>query len=283
MFNSSLKKEALRIHEETLNGYNGSYEKMGKSCERLYEVRGKSVELIKLIQRVVNSIANTPKEFDTELGKIGKELSKFNETEEYAKEAYNASVKAGANIVGGAAAGFGVASMAPTALMSIATTFGTASTGTAISALSGAAAQKAAMAWIGRTFAGFAVKEGAGMAAGQAFLALAGPVGWGITAASTGISLISLTNKNKELADKAVKEAKEIARAKEALDETTEKVNALKTKTDLLFNDMNMQKEKITGFMNVNYLTIEDKDKIFLGTLVNNTLSLSVLLNETVE
>ncbi|MFQ8814142.1 MAG: hypothetical protein ACLR8X_13550 [Gallintestinimicrobium sp.] len=56
-----------------------------------------------------------------------------------------------------------------TALMSIATTFGTASTGTAISALSGAAAQKAAMAWIGRTFAGFAVKEGAGMAAGQAF------------------------------------------------------------------------------------------------------------------
>ena len=283
MFNSSLKKEALRIHEETLNGYNESYEKMGKSCERLYEVRGKSVELIKLIQRVVNSIANTPKEFDTELGKIGKELSKFNETEEYAKEAYNASVKAGANIVGGAAAGFGVASMAPTALMSIATTFGTASTGTAISALSGAAAQKAAMAWIGRTFAGFAVKEGAGMAAGQAFLALAGPVGWGITAASTGISLISLTNKNKELADKAVKEAKEIARAKEALDETTEKVNALKTKTDLLFNDMNKQKEKITGFMNVNYLTIEDKDKIFLGTLVNNTLSLSVLLNETVE
>ena len=50
-----------------------------------------------------------------------------------------------------------------------------------------------------------------------------------------------------------------------------------------LFNDMNKQKEKITGFMNVNYLTIEDKDKIFLGTLVNNTLSLSVLLNETVE
>ena len=48
--------------------------------------------------------------------------------------------------------------MAPTALMSIATTFGTASTGTAISALSGAAAQKAAVARIGRTFAGFAVE-----------------------------------------------------------------------------------------------------------------------------
>ena len=254
MFNSSLKKEALKIHEDTLNRYNQSYGKMGKSCERLYEVRCKSVEFIKLIQKVVNSIANTPKEFNTELGKVGKELTKFNETEEYAKEAYNASVKAGANIVGGAAAGLGVASMAPTALMSIATTFGTASTGTAISALSGAVAEKAAVAWIGRTIAGFAIKEGAGMAAGKAFLALAGPIGWGITITSTGISLISLTNKNKEVADNAVKEAKEIAKAREALDEITEKVNALKAKTDLLFNNMNIVIDPMSchGFAHMN-------------------------------
>ena len=283
MFNSSLKKEALSIHEEMLQKYNGSYEAMGKSCEKLYTVRGESVELIKLVQRVVNSIANTPKEFETELGKIGKELIKFNETEEYAKKAYEASVKAGANIIGGAAAGLGVASMAPTALMSIATTFGTASTGTAISALSGAAAQKAAVAWIGRTFAGMAVKGGAGMAAGQAFLALAGPIGWGITAASTGISLVSLTKKNKELADAAVKEAKEIAKAREVIDEINEKILSLKVKTDLLYKDMNKQKDRIMGYMNLDYMSLEDEDKYFLGSLINNTLSLSMLLNETIE
>ena len=283
MFNNNLKKEALKIHEKTLADYNASYGIMGKSCELLYEIRGKSVVLIKLVQEVVNSIANTPKQFDTELGKIGKELTKFKETEQYAKEAYDASLKAGVNIVGGTTAGIGIASMAPTALMSIATTFGTASTGTAISALSGAAAQKAAMAWIGRTFAGFAVKEGAGMAAGQAFLALAGPIGWGITAASTGISLISLTNKNKDVAEKAVKEAKEIAKAREALDETTEKINALKAKTDRLFDDMNREKSKIMSFMNLDYLSLQEEDKLFLGTLVNHTLSLSQLLNETIE
>ena len=283
MFNNNLKKEALKIHEKTLAEYNASYGIMGKSCELLYEIRGKSVELIKLVQEVVNSIANTPKQFDTELGKIGKELTKFKETEQYAKEAYDASLKAGVNIVGGTTAGIGIASMAPTALMSIATTFGTASTGTAISALSGAAAQKAAMAWIGRTFAGFAVKEGAGMAAGQAFLALAGPIGWGITAASTGISLISLTNKNKDVAEKAVKEAKEIAKAREALDETTEKINALKAKTDRLFDDMNREKSKIMSFMNLDYLSLREEDKLFFGTLVNHTLSLSQLLNETIE
>lgn len=283
MFNSTLKKEALRIHEETVNRYNESYEKMGNACETLYAIREDSVELVKLVERVINSIANTPKEFDTQMGKVGKELSKFKKTEEYAKEAYEASVKAGVNIASGAAVGIGVAAMAPTALMSIATTFGTASTGTAIAALSGAAAQKATIAWIGRTFAGFAVKEGAGMLAGQAFLALAGPVGWGITAASTGISLISLTNKNKELADQAVEEAKGIATAREALDETTEKINALKNKTGTLYADMNKQRDRIAGFMNADYLSFSQEEQYFLGTLVNNTLSLSILLNETVE
>lgn len=282
MFNVELKKEALRIHEETLARYNNSYEKMKNECENLYNVRGQAIKVIKMNQNVINSIANTPKEFDTTLGKIGKELTKFNDTEEYAKKAYNASVQAGINIAGGAAAGLGVASMAPTALMSIATTFGTASTGTAISTLSGCVAQKAALAWIGRTFAGFAA-EGAGMAAGQAFLALAGPIGWGITAVSTGVSLISLSNKNKELADKAVNEAKEISVARESLDEVAEKVNSLRAKTDILYKDMDKQRVKILKFLNADYLSLEDEDKYFLGTLVNNTLSLSVLLNETVQ
>lgn len=282
MFNVELKKEALRIHEETLARYNNSYEKMKNECENLYNVRGQAIKVIKMNQNVINSIANTPKEFDTTLGKIGKELTKFNDAEEYAKKAYNASVQAGINIAGGAAAGLGVASMAPTALMSIATTFGTASTGTAISTLSGCVAQKAALAWIGRTFAGFAA-EGAGMAAGQAFLALAGPIGWGITAVSTGASLISLSNKNKELADKAVNEAKEISIARESLDEVAEKVNSLRAKTDILYTDMDKQRVKILKFLNADYLSLEDEDKYFLGTLVNNTLSLSVLLNETVQ
>ena len=228
MFNVELKKEALRIHEETLVRYNNSYEKMKNECENLYNVRGQAIKVIKMNQNVINSIANTPKEFDTTLGKIGKELTKFNDTEEYAKKAYNASVQAGINIAGFAA-------------------------------------------------------EGDGMAAGQAFLALAGPIGWGITAVSTGVSLISLSNKNKELADKAVNEAKEISIARESLDEVAEKVNSLRAKTDILYTDMDKQRVKILKFLNADYLSLEDEDKYFLGTLVNNTLSLSVLLNETVQ
>ena len=74
--------------------------------------------------------------------------------------------------------------MGPTVAMGVATTFGVASTGTAISALSGAAATNAALAWLG---GGALAAGGGGMAAGEAFLALAGPVGWAIA----GVSLVA--------------------------------------------------------------------------------------------
>ncbi len=282
MFNSSLKKEALRIHEEVYDRYNDSYENMENACVKLYEQRVVSVEMVRIVEQVINSIANTPKDFATKMGEVDKQLNTFKETEEYAQEAYQASVNAGVSIAGSAAAGLGIATMVPTAMMGIASTFGSAATGTAISALSGAAAQKAAVAWIGRTFAGFAVKGGAGLAAGQAFLALAGPIGWGLTAVSTGASLFSLNKKNKEIAAQAMSEAREIAKAREALDETSEKIKALKKKTEILSKDMKNQKEKILSFKNADYSSLDEEDQYFLGTLVNNTNSLAKLINETV-
>ncbi len=283
MFNYSLKNEALKIHKNALEIYNASNEKMNNTCEKLYSKRKKSVEVIKMVENVINSVANTPKDYNTKMGKVHKELNLFKETIEYANKAYDDAVKAGVNIVGGVATGVGVAAFAPTALMSLATTFGTASTGTAISALSGAAAQKAAVAWLGRTFAGAAVKQGAGMAVGKVFLSLAGPVGWGISAISTGASLISFSDKNRKLSDDIITEAKDIAKAKEELDETTERINELIIKTCKIYNDINKQRKKISSLAYVNYNILDCETKTFLGTLVNNTLSLSELINKNIE
>lgn len=86
------------------------------------------------------------------------------------------------NIAGGVAgvgvgAGVVVAALGPGVAMGIATAFGVASTGTAVSALSGAAAANAALAWLG---GGALAAGGGGMAAGEAFLALMGPIGLAI-------------------------------------------------------------------------------------------------------
>lgn len=283
MFNFSTKNEALKIHKEHFDRYNASHKSMADASERLYDARLTAIDMILTIEDVINSIANSPKEFEIEMGKVKEELNNFKKTEEYAKQAYEEAVKAGKDIAGGAAVGIGVAAMAPTAFMGIATTFGTATTGTAISALSGAAAQKAALAWLGRTFAGFAVKEGAGMAVGQAFLALAGPIGWGINGACVGLALFSLNKKNKEIAEEAMKEAKEISIAREALDESKEKMDDLLLRTSSLFEDLEEQEDKIKGLKGKDYSKMNEDEKTFLGTTVNNTLTLSSLLNETIQ
>lgn len=95
-----------------------------------------------------------------------------------------AEIKAAGQGAAGVGAGVAVVSLGPTVAMGVATTFGVASTGTAISALSGVAATNAALAWLG---GGALAAGGGGMAAGSAFLALAGPVGWAIA----GVSIVA--------------------------------------------------------------------------------------------
>ena len=112
-------------------------------------------------------------------------------------EYQKAEVKAAGQGAAGVGAGVAVVALGPTAAMGIATTFGVASTGTAISALSGAAATNAALAWLG---GGALAAGGGGMAAGSAFLALAGPVGWtiaGISVMASGLMFFK-TKSDKE-------------------------------------------------------------------------------------
>ena len=105
----------------------------------------------------------------------------------------------GATVAGGIAgvgvgAGVAVAALGPGVAMGIATVFGVASTGTAVSALSGAAAANAALAWLG---GGALAAGGGGMVAGEAFLALMGPIG--LTIAGVGViagGLLFWKNKN---------------------------------------------------------------------------------------
>ena len=150
----------------------------------LYRERTRAVDMIDHVESLINSIANRPKEFDTDIAEIKMKRKSFVDVCEFAKAELEAAKKSALGAGAGVAAGAAIVSVAPTAAMWVATTFGTASTGTAISALSGAAATNAALAWLG---GGALAAGGGGMAAGQAFLALAGPVGWGVA----GVTLLS--------------------------------------------------------------------------------------------
>lgn len=279
MFYSGSKKEALAIHERAVSKYNTTFEKMQRLGSQFYEKRRDCLTLIHEVELLVNSIANRPKEFEKKISEIQAEREKFRKTEEYAAEAVNAAVKSGVGVVAGVAGGAAVASMAPTAAMWVATTFGTASTGTAISTLSGAVATKAALAWLG---GGALSAGGAGIAGGQALLALAGPIGWGISGVTMAASAFALGHKNKKIADEAIAEAKKITIAGAEVNETIAKIRHLMDETIMLLNALRDMTQGNGYLRGANYLELSEEEQYRLGTMINNTLALAEMLNKTI-
>lgn len=279
MLYTKAKKEALSIYEHAVEKYNNTYQTMQETGSRLYSLRQDSVKLIQEIELLLNSIANKPKEFEKTISDIQAEQKKFRDAEEYAAEAMKAAVKSGISVAAGVAGGAAVASMAPSAAMWVATTFGTASTGTAISTLSGAAATKAALAWLG---GGALSAGGAGVAGGQALLALAGPIGWGITGVTTAASVVALGHKNKKIADEAIAEAKKITIAGAEVNESSAKIQHLIDETVMLMDDLRDMSRANTLLRDVNYLELSEKEQYRLGAMVNSTLALAEMLNKTI-
>lgn len=280
MFFSKAKKEALKVHERAADKYNETYVKMQSEGENLYRIRQKSLDLIEKVESLINSIANSPKDFEVKLDSIREERLKFRKTEEYAREAYDNAVKSGVSMAAGIAGGAAVASMAPSVAMWVATTFGTASTGTAISALHGAVATKAALAWLG---GGALTAGGGGIAAGKALLALAGPIGWSIAGVATGASALFITSKNKATAQEAMDQAKEITKAGAYLNETCAKIQALSEETSQIYYPLSSFHAEMGKFVGADYTMLDNEQQKKLGTLVNNALTLTALVNKKIE
>lgn len=213
LFNSKLRAKAVEDYNNAVERYENVADDLAKSTQALYDLRKIAIVHVKYVEQHINQLANTPKEFAVELHKINTEVTTFENKEDEIKEAEKQAKAAEGGSGAGAtlsALGIAVATMGPTAAMGVATTFGVASTGTAISALSGAAANSAALAWLG---GGALAAGGGGMSAGTAFLGLAGPVGWtiaGVAGAAAIGSGIYANHKNKETADKLLLERQNV-------------------------------------------------------------------------
>lgn len=279
MLYTGVKKEAKAIHERAIKKYEETYNKVENAGKELYQKRIYSVALIKEIEGLVNSIANHPKEFEKIVADIRFEYQKFHQTEEYMKESCQAAAQSGAGIAAGILGGASVAGAAPTAAMWIATTFGKASTGRAISTLSGIAAKKAALAWLG---GGTLTAGGAGAAGGQALLALAGPVGWGISGITTAASIATLGIKNKKIASKMIEEAKNITLAGAELNESRTQIVHIMEETILLYDNLKAIYGSNVVLKGSNYLSLKEEEQYSLGALVNDTLTLAQLINRTI-
>lgn len=188
-------KIAQQQAEAAVKKINEKIKELGHNTDVLYTS-------LNNIQSLFDRIRNVPGEEKLKYEKLKAiRLDWKQQAENIEIEYKKAEVKAAGQGAAGAVAGVAVAALGPTAAMGIATTFGVASTGTAISTLSGAAATNAALAWLG---GGALTAGGGGMAAGSAFLALAGPVGWtiaGISVVASGLMFCKTKSDKERLED----------------------------------------------------------------------------------
>jgi len=265
--------------EKSINAYNEEYAKMNDEGLNLYIQRTRAVDVIDNVAELVNSIANSPKSFDSDFEETNKNKLVFKGAEDFAKKGLQDARKAASGAGAGIAAGAAVMSAAPTAAMWIATTFGTASTGTAISTLSGAAATNAALAWLG---GGALTTGGGGVVAGKALLALAGPVGVGIAGVSL-LASIALLSRKKILNNKEKnKEIESIKNNTADLKEVTGAIHTINAETITLRDELMKQFANNMELFGSDYKSLDDADKVRLGTMVNNTKALSALFSKTV-
>lgn len=272
--------ELDRMLESSITEYNDAYTLMNDKGVQLFIERNRATDAIALVEALVNSIANRPKSFDKEFDEIRTNRNNFITACEFGERELQAARNAASGAGAGLAAGASVAFMAPSAAMWIATTFGTASTGTAISTLSGVAAQNAALAWLG---GGALSAGGGGMVAGNALLAMAGPVGWSIAGATLLTSIVLFAKKRTKLNKQKNEEIESVKRNTEQVKEVDADLKELLDETISIREGVNDSFTSGLVMYGKDYTTFSDEQKKSLGALVNNAKALSALLGKVIE
>lgn len=276
MFNSGYKKQALKECEKAGETYKKEYDNTIKNSSKLYSNKQEARKILEGVEEYVNLLANKPKEFEKTIKEVSIRRKAFEkEVRQLEIEAKEAD-KVGKGIAGGGLlAGAGVAALGPTAAMGIATTFGTASTGTAIATLAGAAQTNAALAWLG---GGALAAGGTGVAGGEAFLAMAGPVGWAIG----GVALVSggllANSKNKKIAEKAEAQTKKIKAETTEINKIKERIIAEIKVVEQLNAGISNTLVYLMNSKKMDYWTFTDDERDALAELINASESLSVRL-----
>lgn len=282
MFGFTARKRAIKRLKKAHKRYEKTAARTISRAEALHTARVEVADvLIGDVEGYINTLANSPKSFDQSVGALSVAARDFNQVVEGIKvESSGAAVKGG--VAGGASLGAGaaVAAFGPGAAMAVATTFGTASTGTAISALSGAAATNAALAWLG---GGALTAGGAGMAGGKAFLALAGPIGWGLGALALTGTAFWMRSKNKKLAKKALKHTRKIKKQTQALELSMTAIVGLHDATTRHAEGVAALLTHLKATAPGDYAGFSKAQKEALGQLINHIRSLSELLQAKVS
>lgn len=251
--------------------------RVGCASERLHEQRTHAVPVVKRAEDYMNRLAHSPKEFQKTVERCRVEDGRFEDDVKRLQQQYGHARRVGKAIgAAGPLAGIGIFSVGPTAALAVATTFGTASTGTAISALSGAAATNAALAWLG---GGALAAGGGGMAAGTALVALVMPVVAVVAGAATVVSAAVYVNfQRKKRAEEASELRSEVEMRICSLTVAERYIDWLGQRIRDVAAGCVDSLDRLAKYAPDDYRHFDSREKERLAALNNHVRTLSVLL-----
>lgn len=275
MLNNDYKEKAVNDLYRVNDIYTSVLKKTVGDIERLQNTRNISVRTIQYIERYIVTLANKPREFETKLGKI---KLKYIEFQKLSKEIREKEIEQEKYIKGGVAGAIGGAQIARLGLntrTSIAMTFGTVSTKTAMEALSGVSATSSSLAWLGGS---------ASLVGGDIFInTFLGPIGWVIGGISIAGTLAAVNMSNKEIAEKAENSIRTIKKETERIKEIDIQVLSWNEETKKLSNALMSRLSHIKSNRKRDYTTFTNDEVDELVSIFNATEVLSNLLNKTIK
>jgi len=279
------KEEKLEELKKICEEYNRNSRRLLNNAKSLFERRKESYKDICIISAESSEIKNLPSWFDESINKSRERMEGFEQAIEYEKhperfaEETDKTGRTAAYLGAGTVTGAAIATIGPTAAMSIATVLGTASTGTAISALSGVAATNAALAWLG---GGTLAAGGAGMAGGSLVLGMFGPIGATIAGVSAIGGLSILRSKNMKMVEDVEKNIDKIYHDNQNLAQKIGHLISLKDRSKSNAKKLQESHKWIKEVRPKDYNMWDDDQKHKLEVLANVVSNTVQLINERV-
>ena len=267
--------------------YTYKRDRLVKLAQQLFEKRKGYVNTICTIAEELENISGLPKWCEESTNEWFENIRDFQTAVKYENDPQKfeeltiESGRAAAYWAGGAAAAGGaLGAFGSTAAMSVATVLGTASTGTAISNLSGAAATNAALAWLG---GGAVATGGAGVAGGSFILGLFGPIGAAIAGVSAISGIALVRSKNRKQVENIDKHIDSIRHDIQSLDQKIQRLCQIMNRSD--YNNETRLKPTLKWIKKIQpkkYKEWNDDQRHELEKLVNVVSNTVQLINERV-
>lgn len=277
MLNRDLKNKALERLKEAQKTYKELGDEANELALHLHELRKSAVLAIDRIEKYINSLANSPKEFEKNIAEVQLSIKDFREAVRIEKESAADNLKGAGIAAGGVVFAGLMAKHGPVMAVKIAKQVGTASTGAKIKNLKGVAADNAAKAFLG---GGSRATGGRGIDGGNELLRKSVPLAIVAGALLLLGGGVYASHKNKKTAQKAETKTREVCDHIYGMRPKVMELRRLCNQTRDLKSALNIAKFSLFPS---DYSEFNDEQKMLLVALLNNTRTMGELINKRID